>query len=140
MISAVILAAGASQRMGKPKALLTVGEKTFLQYIVDVLHSARILDIAVVLGADAEGIKQSLDWFDGKIVLNADWQKGQLTSVISGIDALDTNDLHGAMLCPVDRPLISQSLLVDLLQAFWKSKKNIVVPSYNGKRGDRTVR
>ena len=144
MISGIILAAGSSHRMGSPKSLLKIGENTFLQYIVEVLHSARILDIVIVLGAEAEKIQPSLSWFDGKIVVNNDWQKGQLASIITGINSLDMTttdpeEIHGAMICPVDHPLISQSILVNLLQEFWRRHKKIVVPTYKGTRGHPVI-
>src|ERR1041385_8478469 len=135
MVSAIVLSAGSSNRMGTPKGLLKIGDKTFLRHIVDVLHSSRVLDVAIVLGSGAETIEQTLDWFDGKIVTNEEWERGQLSSIIAGLGVLEQKDLHGVMICPVDRPLISQSLIVDLLQAFWKSKKKIVVPVYGGQRG-----
>lgn len=139
MISAIVLAAGASARMGEPKALLKIGEKTFLQHIIDVLHSACILDNVIVLGNDAVKIQNTLDWFQGKVVINDNWQQGQLSSIIAGTNMLNGTDLHGVMICPVDHPLISQSLLVDLLQTFWKSKKKIVLPVYNQKRGHPVI-
>jgi len=138
-VSAVILAAGSSQRMGSPKALLKIGGETFIQHIVDVLHSARIVDVVAVLGFEAEEIKKHLGQFDGKIVLNGHWQNGQLSSIIAGLDALDSPNVQAAMICPVDHPLISQSLVVDLLQAFWKSRKRIVVPTYGGRRGHPVI-
>ncbi|MBI5021549.1 MAG: nucleotidyltransferase family protein [Ignavibacteriales bacterium] len=144
MISGIILAAGSSRRMGSPKSLLKIGEKTFLQHIVDVLHSARVIDIVIILGAEAEEIRKSLSWFDGKTVVNEDWQKGQLTSIIKGIDALDLNstepeEINGAMICPVDHPLLIQSLLVDLLQGYWTSKKKIIIPTFNSRRGHPVI-
>ncbi|MEO0206222.1 MAG: nucleotidyltransferase family protein [candidate division WOR-3 bacterium] len=142
MISGIVLAAGASQRMGTPKALLKIGEKTFLQHIVDILHSARVLDVIVVLGADAEEIQKSLAWFDGKIVVNENWQDGQLTSIIKGLNVLNSEkseEIHGAIICPVDHPLISQSIIVDLLQGYWKSKKKIIVPQFQNKHGHPVI-
>jgi molybdenum cofactor cytidylyltransferase len=144
MISGIILAAGSSKRMGSPKSLLKIGEKTFLQYIVNVLHSARIIDVVIVLGADAEEIRRSLAWFDGKIIVNNDWQKGQLTSIIAGLNNLDMattdpEEIHGTMICPVDHPLLTQSLLVDLLQGYWTSKKKIIIPTFSGKRGHPVI-
>lgn len=135
MVSAIILAAGESSRMGLPKALLKIGEKTFLQYIVDVLNSARVLDVVVVLGADAEEIQNSLGWFNGKVVVNEEWQKGQLSSLLVGLHALERKDLHGVLICPVDRPLVSQAVIVGMLQKFWTKHKPIIVPTYNGQRG-----
>ncbi|MGA2624493.1 MAG: nucleotidyltransferase family protein [Bacteroidota bacterium] len=139
IVSAVVLAAGSSQRMGSPKALLKIGEETFFQHIVEVLHSARIIDVVAVLGFEAEKITKHLGQFDGRIVLNEHWQKGQLSSITAGLDALDSQNIQAAMICPVDHPLISQSLIVDLLQAFWKSQKRIVVPTYKSRRGHPVI-
>ncbi|MDI6767819.1 MAG: nucleotidyltransferase family protein [Bacteroidota bacterium] len=144
MISGIILAAGSSQRMGTPKALLKIGETTFLQYIVETLHSSRIIDNVIVLGAEAEEIQKTLSWFDGKVAVNNDWQKGQLTSIITGLNNLDMTktdpeEIHGVMICPVDHPLLSQAILVDLLQGFWKSKKQIIIPTFNSKRGHPVI-
>ena len=140
MISGIVLAAGSSQRMGTPKALLKIGEKTFLQHIVETLHSARIIDVVIVVGAEAEKIQKTIIWFDGKVVINNDWHKGQLSSIIAGLNALDLTksepeEIHGAIICPVDHPLLTQSLLVDLLQGYWLSKKRIIIPIHRGKRG-----
>ncbi|MEK6570094.1 MAG: nucleotidyltransferase family protein [Bacteroidota bacterium] len=135
MVSAMILAAGESSRMGSPKALLKIGQKTFLQYIADVLVSARVLDIVVVLGADASEIQKNLGWFRGKILINEDWQKGQLSSILVGLRAVEQKDLHGILICPVDCPLITQHLIVKMLHQFWTRHKPIVVPVYKGRRG-----
>jgi len=144
MISGIIIAAGSSQRMGTPKALLKIGEKTFLQHIVETLHSARIIDVVIVIGAEAEKIQKTLTWFDGKVVVNDEWQKGQLSSIITGLNALDLTksepeEIHGAIICPADHPLLTQSLLVDLLQGYWLSKKRIIIPIHRGKRGHPVI-
>lgn len=98
----------------------------------------------IVLGAEAEEIQKSLTWFNGKVVVNNDWQRGQLTSIIAGLNSLDINkfepeEIHGAIICPVDHPLLTQALLVDLLQGFWKSKKRIIIPTFNNKRGHPVI-
>jgi molybdenum cofactor cytidylyltransferase len=126
------------------KALLTIGEKTFLQHIIEHLHSARILDLVLVLGAHAADIQPTLSWFGGKVVVNERWQEGQITSIIAGLDALDLvnpepEEIHGAMICPVDHPILSQAILVELLQGFWRSHKRIILPTYEGKRGHPVI-
>ena len=139
MISGIILAAGASFRMGSPKALLKIKEKTFLRHMADVLYSARVTDIVIVLGSGADEIRGTLGWFTGKVTVNSSWEDGQITSLRSGLDEIASADIHGVIVCPVDRPLISQSLIVALMQGFWTSGKEIVVPVFNGVRGHPVI-
>ncbi len=134
-LSAIILSAGASTRMGSPKALLKIGEKTFLQHIVDELHSANVSEIVIVLGADAEKIQSTLDWFDGDVVVNNDWQRGQLSSLITGINFLEKKNIDGVIVCPVDHPLISAKLISELASAFYSANKKIIIPVFNKQRG-----
>ena len=138
-VGAIVLAAGASLRMGSPKALLRIGEETFVQHIVGQFHSAGIHDVAIVLGADADEIRNSLSWFKGTIVVNGEWKEGQLTSVIAGLDAFRHQTLDGVMICPVDRPLITHTLVNRMLRAFQESGKSIVVPVFQGRRGHPTL-
>lgn len=138
-VEAIVLAAGASLRMGSPKALLRIGEETFVQHIVGQLHSAGINDVVIVLGADADEIKTSLSWFSGTLVINGDWKHGQLTSVIAGLNAFSHHHLDGVLVCPVDRPLITHTLIKNLLKVFQESGKSIVVPVFQGRRGHPTV-
>lgn len=139
MIAGIILAAGASARMGSPKALLTYRGKTFIQHIFDTLASARILDVTVVLGHEAGLIQTQIPWFIGTVVVNPQWRDGQLSSLRKGLDSLSNEHCRGAIVCPVDHPLLSQALLVDLLHAFWTRKKDIVIPVYQGKRGHPVI-
>jgi len=139
MISAVILAGGASQRMGSPKALLKIGGRTFLEHIDDACTAARITDRVVVLGADAEKIRPALAGFTGTVVVNGKWESGQLSSILCGCDAVQGEGCHGIMVWPVDRPLVTAHLCVGLLQAFWTSGKPIIVPVFDGKRGHPVI-
>ena len=86
MIDAIILAAGRSQRMGKPKALLRFEDKTFLEQIISVLKLSDADRITVVLGEESETIKKSIDLSRTNIVINKDYQKGQLSSLIAAIE------------------------------------------------------
>jgi molybdenum cofactor cytidylyltransferase len=138
-VGAIVLAAGASFRMGSPKALLRMGEETFLQHVVGQLHRAGVDDVVIVLGADADEIRNSLPWFGGTIVVNQNWEEGQLTSVIAGLKALGQRLLDGVLIWPVDRPLIASTLIAGLLKAFRESGKSIVVPVFEGKRGHPAI-
>ena len=73
MINAIILAAGKSKRMTKPKPLLTFGDHTFLEQIISVLKLSNVDRITVVLGAQAETVKKSIDLSETNIVINKDY-------------------------------------------------------------------
>ena len=139
MLPALILAAGASTRMGSPKALLKIGGKTFVRHIVDVLGAAGIVDIVIVLGAEAGQIKDSLDWFDGKIVVNKDWKKGQLTSLVAGLGSIDRRDLHGVLICPVDHPLFAPQVIRGMCEAAETSPHKIIIPVFKERRGHPVI-
>jgi len=139
MVGAVVLSAGASFRMGSPKALLKIGGETFLQHIVGVLRSCGVRDMAIVLGSGAAEIRTSLTWFGGTVVHNERWQQGQLTSILCGLDALLPLGPEGLLICPVDRPLITPLLVRTLLDYFENSKDKIVVPLYRGRRGHPAI-
>ncbi len=134
-ISAIILSAGSSHRMGKHKALLTIDKKTFLQHIIDVVESAGVKNTVVVLGFEAQTIRETLSSFCGTIIINEEWKTGQLSSIIAGMNALNKKECNGMLICPVDHPLITTMLVEKLLQAFYESNKQIVVPTYCGRRG-----
>jgi len=104
-----------------------------VQHMVNALHDSRVLDVALVFDTNADSI--SMPWFNGKKVVNENVQH-TLSSLTIGIEAVRTADLHGVLICPVTTPLLSQSLIVDVLQGFWRSRKNIVIPVYNGKQGN----
>ncbi len=135
MVSGVILCNGAFSHQESPPTLPKLEGKSFLRHIVDVLWSARVIDIVIVVGEDENQTVKDLTWFDGKITVNPLWKTGELSSIRAGLVKVSPDDLHGLMVCPIDYPLITQKLLVTLLQSFWKSKKEIIIPTFNGTRG-----
>jgi len=139
MIGAVVLAAGSSFRMGTPKALLEIGEKTFLQHVVDVIRSADVEEVVVVLGHDAPGIKLTMTWFEGRTAINEEWGRGQLSSMIAGLNAFEEPGPQGVLFWPVDHPLVPPDLIKELLEAFRDSGKAIIIPEYEGRRGHPVI-
>jgi molybdenum cofactor cytidylyltransferase len=139
LLAAVILSAGASSRMGSPKALLPYREGTFLQHLIEITSDPRIGVRRVVLGARAEVIRKGAKLDPSIIVLNPEWEKGQLSSVRAGLRSLEKIQIDGMILCPVDHPLVSARLVSDLVQRFYESKKAIVLPTYNGRRGHPVI-
>ncbi len=139
MLAAVILSAGASSRMGRPKALLPFREGTFLEHLIEVTRHPRIGVTRVVLGAGAEVIRTIAKLDPSVVALNSDWEKGQLSSICAGLRSLEGIDIDGIILCPVDHPLVSARLVGELVERFYADKKAIVLPTYNGRRGHPVI-
>jgi molybdenum cofactor cytidylyltransferase len=139
LLAAVILSAGASSRMGRPKALLPYRESTFLQHLIQVSARPKVDRTRVVLGAGAQEISAQANLDPAIVVLNADWEQGQLSSIIAAIRSLSDTPTDGILLCPVDHPLVSAELVDTLIQTFYASGKLIVVPKYEGSRGHPVI-
>jgi molybdenum cofactor cytidylyltransferase len=139
LLAAVILSAGASSRMGRPKALLSYREGTFLEHLIEVTRHPRIGVTRVVLGAGAEVIRTLAKLDASVVVLNPDWERGQLSSIWAGLRSLVGIDIDGIVLCPVDHPLVSARLVSELVDRFYEERKAIVLPTYNGHRGHPAI-
>jgi len=138
MLAAVILSGGASRRMGSPKALLTYQGRPFLEHLLSVTKHPAIGVRRVVLGPDAEAIAKDIALEPGEIVLNHQWENGQLSSLHAAMKTLPPNST-GILLCPVDHPLISVTLVNSLIEEFRSSHAPVVVPSYRGRRGHPVI-
>jgi molybdenum cofactor cytidylyltransferase len=135
----MILSAGASTRMGRPKALLPYREGTFLEHLIQVTRHPRVGVTRVVLGAGADEIRKIAKLDFSTVVLNPHWEHGQLSSICEGIRSLESVETDGIILCPVDHPLVSGRLVSDLIGQFYLNRKSIVTPTYNGRRGHPVI-
>jgi molybdenum cofactor cytidylyltransferase len=139
MLAAAILAAGESKRMGQPKALVPFQGSTFVEHLIAATRHARVGITRVVLGGGAETIRAQLKIDPAWVVVNADWPKGQLSSIHAALRSLPAGVSEGILVCPVDHPLISARLVADLIAAFDSSGKLIVLPKYGGRRGHPVI-
>jgi molybdenum cofactor cytidylyltransferase len=134
MLAAVILSGGASSRMGSPKALLPYQGRAFLDHLLEITLHSKIGVRRVVLGAHAEPIAKAIQLAADEIVINAEWEKGQLSSIQAGLHSLPAGT-DGMLLCLIDHPLISAELIDDLITRFYSSQAAIVLPVFEGRRG-----
>jgi molybdenum cofactor cytidylyltransferase len=139
MLAVAILAAGESRRMGRPKALLTYRGKSFAEHLVSATRHERVGLTRIVLGAQAGEIRSLLPLDPAWILENPNWQQGQLSSIQAVIRSLRPGQTDGLILCPVDHPLISNFLVAQLIQEFYSTEKQIVLPAYKGKRGHPVI-
>lgn len=136
MIAAVVLSAGESSRMGRPKALLPIEGETFIGRIVGSLKRTQVGKILVVLGHNAGPLAAAIGALPVEILINPNYQLGQLSSLQVAVRTLLPDpDCDGMLVHLVDHPYIDASLVDRMIRQFYESKKDIVVPRCRGKRG-----
>ena len=147
VIPAIVLAAGKSTRMGRPKAALPLGDgDTFLSRIVRTLHEARIDDVIVVVGHESETIRASLanSGVCARFVDNPDHESGQFSSLLKGLEAADRPDVSAALVTLVDVPLVTAATVRAVVEQYLRTKAPIVRPTRGTEHGhpvliDRSV-
>jgi molybdenum cofactor cytidylyltransferase len=142
MIPAIVLAAGRSSRMGRPKALLPLGAgETFLSRIVRTLHEAGADDVIVVVGHEPEAILA--DFAERKLtarfVINEEYESGQLSSIVAALRAIDRPGVVAALLTLVDVPLVTASTIAAVIDHYRRTRAPIVRPVWNGRHGHPVV-
>lgn len=135
MITAVILAAGESKRMGQPKMLLPWGNEKVLTHVVNVFQNAGIEDILVVTGGAREQVERLLSGQRVRTVYNEAHAGGEmLSSVQCGIKSV-ARQTQAMLIGLGDQPQVREGSVRRVCEAFRESKSNLVVPSYRLRRG-----
>jgi len=140
MISAVILAAGESRRMGEQnKLLLPVGGEAMLVKLATSVCASDVGQVLVVIGHEAEKIRRELNEFPLNFVYNPNFSEGMTTSIKYGVKEV-SHECDGLLICLGDMPFINTSEINKLIHTFVqnriKEKKLIVVPVFKGQRGN----
>jgi molybdenum cofactor cytidylyltransferase len=136
-VSAVLIAAGGSQRMGAVKQLLPIGNITLIEKAVDNLLGSEIEDLVVVVGAQGKIVADKLANRIVTIATNNDYRTGMSSSIITGVRLIK----HGCavMIALADQPFIGYRTINVIISAFMRSDKGIVVPTYRGQRGHPVI-
>ena len=138
VIPAIVLAAGRSSRMGRAKATLPAGGgHTFLTRIVQTFLDAGVDDVIVVVGHDAEAIASrfSGSGLPARFVVNRDYDRGQLSSLLAGLDVLDRPGVAAVLLTLVDVPLVSAATVRAVIEAYRRTRAPIVRPTSGDRHG-----
>lgn len=132
-VTAIVLAAGASSRMGQPKPLLDWGGKPLVRHIVEQVRAAGLEPI-VVLGCQAEQVRLALEGSGARVVVNANWEQGMGSSLRAGLDAVP-DEAEAVVFVHVDQPRLTPELLAALVARFHASRAPIVLPAHGERRG-----
>jgi len=138
MLAAVILSGGASRRMGSPKALVSYQGASFLEHLLSVTRHPAIGVRRVVLGPDGDTISRQVALAPEEIVHNREWERGQLSSIHAALRSLPAGT-EGMLLFPVDHPLVSATLVNNLIVTFLETRAPVVLPTFEGRRGHPVI-
>jgi CTP:molybdopterin cytidylyltransferase MocA len=144
VLSAVVLAAGDSTRMGSPKAaLLTPDGVTFITRIVGTLREAGVDDLVIVTGRHHDAVLEALTRDRvipaPRIVRNPDPSRGQLSSLLAGMAAVVTPRTEALMMTLVDVPLVRVSTVVAVIQEWHRTRAPIVRPAIGDRHGHPVI-
>lgn len=138
MVSAILLAAGESKRMGEPKQLMPLGKTTILEQTIDNLLGSRVSEVIVVLGYRAEEAMKKIAVKPIKITINPAYHRGMSTSIVTGLNSVDDR-AQAVMLALADQPLIDSQTINRLIAEFLSHNKGIAIPVYCGRRGHPVI-
>lgn len=137
IIGIILLAAGKSSRLGRPKQSLLYNGRTFVQHSLHVALSSAAKLVLVVLGAHADRIKKEIEGIDVHVIENPEWEEGMASSIRSGLKAF--NEIapagEGVILMVCDQPFVTASLLNQLIAAHENTGKPIVACGYENTFG-----
>jgi molybdenum cofactor cytidylyltransferase len=140
-IGLVLLAAGGSRRLGKPKQLLHHRGESLLRRAAKSALASRCSKIAVILGADTEACAHELEGLRLLTVINPDWEEGIGSSIRMGVTALNSAapELDAVLLALCDQALIDYRHLNGLVEAFCTSRPTVVASRYGDAFGAPAV-
>jgi len=133
-VAIVLLAAGASIRMGKSKQLLQFRNRSLVRYLTEVALGSRALYTCVVLGAESARVQQELADLPVTILHNSRWPEGMSSSIRVGLASLP-DGVSGAIIMLCDQPFVTTDLLNSMLDAYTSSGKPIIACEYAGTLG-----
>jgi molybdenum cofactor cytidylyltransferase len=137
-IAAIVLAAGGSVRMGRPKQLLPIACQPMVRRVVEAVCSAGFDQVVVVTGAHADEVAEALQDLPVELVTNKAWTKGMSASLRRGLLALRPG-IQAALIALADQPALTSQVVSDLVDRYRTTRAPIVAPTYEGRRGNPVI-
>jgi molybdenum cofactor cytidylyltransferase len=135
MISAIILAAGQSKRMGQPKMLLSWGKLTVIEQVIETFLDAGVEDVVVVTGGAREQVDEVIASYPIRRVHNSDYEKGEMLSSLQlGLTSLPQR-VQAALIGLGDQPQVQEMSVRLVCETYQESQSRLVVPSFQMRRG-----
>lgn len=133
-VGALILAAGASSRMGTPKQLLRFGEESLLRHTIRAAIDAHCSPVFVVLGANGDVVERELSGLEVVAVHNAKWESGLASSIRAGIEAIADENVAAVVILVSDQPHVTPQVISQIVHAH-EAGCSIVASTYGGSYG-----
>jgi molybdenum cofactor cytidylyltransferase len=135
MISAIILAAGESKRMGEPKMLLPWGTSTVIEHVIATYLRADIEDVVVITGGAREQVEKVTAPYSIRRIYNKDYAKGEMLSSLQlGLMAM-SDQAQAALVGLGDQPQVQERSIRRICEAYQENEHQLVVPSFQMRRG-----
>ena len=138
MISAILLGAGESKRMGVDKLVLPWRRETILEHCFKTLLRSEVEELVVVLSGRNKGVKNLFQGQKARIVMNPHSEKGMSSSIRKGLQAISRRS-DGILIALGDQPFLKTKTINALIRAFDREKEWIVVPSFQGRTGHPVI-
>lgn len=135
VVGAIILAAGQSKRMGRPKLILPWGKKTVIESVVNELLRAGITQIIVVTGGSHDLVEANLRSYPVRIVFNPDYSTGEMMESLNIGLRNETEGWDACLIVLGDQPQIRSEVVSELLAEYSSTSAGIIIPSFRMKRG-----
>ncbi len=138
MISAILLGAGESKRMGIDKLALSWGRETILERCFKTLLRSEVVELVVVLSGRNKGVKNLFQGQKARIVMNPHPRKGMSSSIRKGLRAISPRS-EGILIALGDQPFLNTRTINDLIHVFDREKGGIIIPAFQGKTGHPVI-
>lgn len=135
MISAIVLAAGESKRMGQPKMLLEWGESTVLGHVISAFQEAGIEDVLVITGGAYEQVEKIITQHGARSVFNDQFARGEMLSSLQLGIQNQSNAVQATLIGLGDQPQVQTGTVRLICERFQQRKSRLIVPSFQKRRG-----